>query len=130
MPERWILYMNISKEEWKAINSFLVEHKIPYTSHYDSRDVQGTSVQDKYIQVNLVIPDYFEEATQGDEDMRDINRIMPFCGELAALWMKYPDLRFGQFMSNITKYIQRECKKDIFYMEDAELMEIIRDQLK
>lgn len=33
--------------------------------------------------------------------MRDPNRIPEFCNKLAEIWMKYPDLRFGQFMLNV-----------------------------
>lgn len=61
---------------------------------------------------------------------RDVNRIKPFCDELAELWAKHPDLRFGQIMSNIDRYIHNEHDKDIFYMEDDELMYIIRNKLK
>ena len=60
--------------------------------------------------------------------MRDLNRIKPFCEELATLWENYPDLRFGQIMSNLARYCQWEKKKDMFYIEDDELMEIIREQ--
>ena len=62
--------------------------------------------------------------------MRDINRIKPFCDELAELWSNWPDLRFGQIMYNISKYVQFEHKKDMFYMEDEELLAVLRDQLK
>lgn len=62
--------------------------------------------------------------------MRDENRIQPFCEEFAELWSKYPDLRFGQIMSNIARYCQMELRKDMFYMEEEELMEIIRHQLR
>lgn len=62
--------------------------------------------------------------------MRDENRIQPFCEEFAELWLKYPDLRFGQIMSNIARYCQMEHRKDMFYMEEDELMEIIRHQLR
>ena len=62
--------------------------------------------------------------------MRDQNRIKPFCEEFAKLWSKYPDLRFGQIMSNIARYIQMEYGKDIFYLEENELMEIIKHQLR
>ena len=48
---------------------------------------------------------------------RDANRIKPFCNEFAELWSKYPDLRFGQIMSNIARYVQMEYRKDMFYME-------------
>jgi hypothetical protein len=62
--------------------------------------------------------------------MRDINRINPFCDELAELWSKYPDLRFGQIMSNIARYTQMEHRKDMFFMEEEELMEVIRERLR
>lgn len=59
---------------------------------------------------------------------RDANRIKPFCDEFAELWSKYPDLRFGQIMSNIARYVQMAYRKDIFYMEEDELMEVLREQ--
>ena len=62
--------------------------------------------------------------------MRDPNRIEPFCAELAALWSKYPDLRFGQIMSNISRYIAMEHRKDWFYLEEDELLEILKHQLR
>lgn len=62
--------------------------------------------------------------------MRDTNRIKPFCTELAELWSNWPDLRFGQIMYNISKYIEMEHRKDIFYIEDDELMKIFREQLR
>lgn len=62
--------------------------------------------------------------------MRDPNRIKPFCDELAELWSNWPDLRFGQIMYNIAKYVQFEYGKDIFYMEEDELMDVLREQLR
>lgn len=60
---------NISKEIWKEVLDVLSKYKIPYTTHYESRDIQramecpDVTVQDKHIQINLVIPDYFEDDT-------------------------------------------------------------------
>lgn len=62
--------------------------------------------------------------------MRDPERIKLFCDELAELWSNWPDLRFGQIMYNISKYVQFEHGKDMFYMEEDELMEVIRHQLR
>lgn len=62
--------------------------------------------------------------------MRNPNRIKPFCDELAELWSNWPDLRFGQIMYNISKYIEMEHRKDVFYLEDDELMKIFREQLR
>ena len=61
--------MNISKETWKEILDVLGKHKIPYTTHYESRDVvqamecPDITVMDKHIQINLVIQDYWEDAS-------------------------------------------------------------------
>ena len=62
--------------------------------------------------------------------MRDASRIKPFCDEFAELWSNWSDLRFGQIMSNIARYVQMEHGKEMFYMEEDELMEIIREQLR
>ena len=54
--------------------------------------------------------------------MRNIDRIYPFCYRLAELWMRYcPDWRFTQLIDNIQSYYQ----SDLFYVEDADLMEKI-----
>ena len=59
--------MNTSKEVWREILDVLKKHKISYTTHYESRDIQRAmeysdiTVQDKHIQINLVIPDYFDD---------------------------------------------------------------------
>ena len=62
--------------------------------------------------------------------MRDVNRIKPFCDEFAQLWSRCPDLRFGQIVSNIARYMQIEHRMDIFFMEEEELMEVLRKQLR
>lgn len=60
--------MEISKEVWREIALILQEHKIPYTTHLESRDIPvpmeecEKTVQDRYIQINLVIPDCFDEV--------------------------------------------------------------------
>lgn len=60
--------MEITKEIWKEISNVLKKHKISYTSHWESRDIPRAmeypdiTVHDKHIQINLVIPDYFEEG--------------------------------------------------------------------
>lgn len=47
---------DISKETWREISEILKKYKIPYTTHYKSKDITN-----KHIQINLVIPNYFEE---------------------------------------------------------------------
>lgn len=47
--------------------------------------------------------------------MRDPNRIDVFCSELAAVWHKVPDWRFGQLVANV-------LGRDPFYIEDEDAM--------
>lgn len=60
--------MEITKEVWKEICDILIKYEIPHTAHFESRDIQRAmeysdlTVQDKHVQINLVIPDYFEEG--------------------------------------------------------------------
>ena len=61
--------------------------------------------------------------------MRDINRIDKFCNELAEVWKKVPDWRFGQFVNNVLGQMQSEGR-DIFFPEEDEMMEYIRNYFK
>jgi hypothetical protein len=48
--------------------------------------------------------------------MRDPKRISRICKKLEKAWMKSPDQRLGQFISNL----QGPGVHDVFYMEDDE----------
>lgn len=61
--------------------------------------------------------------------MRDTNRIKPFCEALAKVWESNPDLRFGQLTSNLATYTLSKYGRDIFYIEDNELMELLYEML-
>ena len=55
--------------------------------------------------------------------MRNKNRIDPFMQKLTVLWKEQcPDWRFGQLISNIADFAGR----DIFFIEDEEMMSIIK----
>lgn len=60
--------MEISKEVWEEFDAILKKYKIPYTTHFENRRIQRAMeypdirVIDKHIQINLVIPDYFDDA--------------------------------------------------------------------
>ena len=62
--------------------------------------------------------------------MRDPNRIDEFCNELAQLWHKVPDWRFCQFMVNMDQIIHIHYDKDMFYIEDDDMLEIMKDYFK
>ena len=53
--------------------------------------------------------------------MRDKSRIQPFLNDLAKLWLKHPDLRFGQIIYILSDSIGR----DIFFLEESEWLEHI-----
>ena len=53
--------------------------------------------------------------------MRDPKRIDKFCNQLADIWKKVPDWRFGQLMYNFI------CETgDPFYWEEDECLEKLR----
>ena len=53
--------------------------------------------------------------------MRDPKRIRKYCDQLADMWERVPDWRFGQLISNVLGEYVAETKKDIFFPEDDEL---------
>lgn len=55
--------------------------------------------------------------------MRDPNRIDPLLAKLGEAWKKYPDQRFGQFVTNFfVRY-----GKDPFNVEDDEWMRALQE---
>lgn len=58
----------ISKAIWKEILAILSKYKIPYTTHYENKVYPKTSkeIWNKHIQINLEIPDYFQEVNNHD----------------------------------------------------------------
>ena len=59
--------------------------------------------------------------------LRSSNRIKPFCNDLAKIWSKLPDLRFGQLTYNLAMYVKQTYGKDIFYIEDEELLKLLEE---
>lgn len=57
---------------------------------------------------------------------RDHKRIRKFCNQLATEWEKNPDLRFGQFIMNVLGQVVADTKRDVFFIEDDEMMEAIQ----
>ena len=58
--------------------------------------------------------------------MRDTKRIKPFLEEIEKLWEKVPDWRFGQLVMNVLG----TCKKDPFFYEDDEMLELWKEFFK
>lgn len=62
--------------------------------------------------------------------MRNPNRIDAFCAQLATIWHKVPDWRFGQFMINILSEYMNQKKMDAFYIEDEDFFEWLEELFK
>lgn len=54
--------------------------------------------------------------------MRDPNRIDGFCNELAKVWKRHPDCRFGQTIVNVLGRIGESCD-DLYYIEDEKIQQ-------
>ena len=61
--------------------------------------------------------------------MRNPERIDPFCKNLAELWHRVPDWRFGQLMINLLSFYMNETGRDAFFVEDAEFMDRMRSYM-
>lgn len=60
--------------------------------------------------------------------MRNSNRLYDFYKELQAIHIRYfPDWRFGQLMSNFFSWLTSEKDVDIFFPEEDEMIEYIRE---
>jgi hypothetical protein len=60
--------------------------------------------------------------------MRDANRLDDFYNELKKIHKeKFPDWRFGQFCSNFFGWLMSEKKIDLFFPEEDEMIEYIKE---
>lgn len=63
--------------------------------------------------------------------MRDPKRLDRFYDELKEIHKVYfPDWRFGQFCSNFFGWLATEKKKDLWFPEEGEMLEYIREYAK
>lgn len=62
--------------------------------------------------------------------MRNPNRIDVFCDELKAMWHRVPDWRFGQLMMNFFGSIYEQTKKDIWFIEEPEMLLYMQEYQK
>ena len=56
--------------------------------------------------------------------MRDPKRIPYMLDLLEEGWSQMPDIRFGQLIENLKRYTGKE---DLFYIEDEQMVEYIKD---
>jgi len=60
--------------------------------------------------------------------MRNPNRLDDFYNELKRIHKKsFPDMRFGQLMSNFFGWLYSEKKRDCFFPEEDEMIEYLRE---
>lgn len=59
--------------------------------------------------------------------MRNISRITPFMMQINEIWIKeFPDLRFGQLMSNFSLWLNQKGI-DWFYLEESDFMKLFNE---
>lgn len=56
--------------------------------------------------------------------MRDPTRIKPMLEELEALWIQFPDLRFGQLVYSL---VHKHGNRDMFEIEDHEWIKWVKE---
>lgn len=59
--------------------------------------------------------------------MRDLNRIPRLLRSLAIVWCRNPDLRLGQLIENVSRGTYGGPQRDVFQIEDDELLERLRE---
>ena len=60
--------------------------------------------------------------------MRNPDRLYEFYNELTRIHITYfPDWRFGQFCSNFFTWLTREKERDLFFPEEKEMIDYIRE---
>jgi len=57
--------------------------------------------------------------------MRDPDRIYPFLAELGKIWMRVPDWRFGQLISNVFGAMASDGR-DPFFPEEDEMLSFFK----
>lgn len=58
--------------------------------------------------------------------MRNPARIYPLLNKIGDLWIKHPDLRFGQLIENIKRLDKTtRISNDLFFIEDDEFEKLI-----
>lgn len=60
--------------------------------------------------------------------LRDVNRLDSFYAKLKEIHKKsFPDMRFGQFMMNVLGWISSTKKRDPFFPEEGEILNLIKE---
>lgn len=62
--------------------------------------------------------------------MRNPKRIDEFCDALKEMWHRAPDWRFGQLMSNFLGEVYTKSGKDIWFIEEPEMLEYVKEAWK
>lgn len=61
---------------------------------------------------------------------RDVNRIEPFLGEIAKVWKRQPDMRFGQLITILEYRAKAKGIQDLFYLEEEGFLELLQEYAK
>lgn len=67
-----------------------------------------------------------EEFKKRFNSSREAKRIEEFCETFKEVWLRMPDWRFGQLVSNIVKSAEM-TPQTFFYIEDDEMLEMLKE---
>lgn len=76
-------------------------------------------------EVDIKVANLIKKELSEVSRMRDIDRIEPFLEKFKELWLKYPDLRFGQLFS----FLEGKLGRDTFYIEEDEWLKVIQNEI-
>ena len=63
--------------------------------------------------------------------MRDPARINKFCDEFAIIWKEnFPDLRWGQLMTNFFKWLADKKQIDAFFPEEYKMIAYLKEYIQ
>lgn len=62
--------------------------------------------------------------------MRDPKRIDEFCDAFKEMWHRVPDWRFGQLISNFFGDVIDKSDKDLWFMEEPEMIGYVKEYMK
>lgn len=65
----------------------------------------------------------------GGKTSRDVNRMEGFLQEIKKIWEQYPDLRFGQMITDFEYYVKTKGINDLYYLEEDEFLKLLEEYM-
>lgn len=105
---------------WMEEQEYRTDLQPTLNGAFNTKTNRFKTIEEAYMDFKVRVSGYC--ALVEDYHGRDPKRIDPLLAKLEDAWKAYPDLRFGQFMSNFF----HKCGRDPFYVEDDVWMKAIQ----